>query len=81
MIGRAAYSDGVPLWSETHQDDLNTYYETHHLVVAEETAVEPEPSPSASQTNPKPHRESMMGKGYAARPNTKNFSHKPIKMA
>lgn len=50
MIGRAAYSDGVPLWSETHQDDLKAYYETHHLVVPEETAVEPGSSPSASQT-------------------------------
>jgi len=40
MIGRAAYSDGVPLWEETKQDDLKEYYESHHLVVPDETAVE-----------------------------------------
>jgi len=27
MIGRAAYSDGVPLWSETVLDELDNYYE------------------------------------------------------
>ncbi len=43
MIGRAAYSDGVPLWEETKLDELKEYYETHHLVVPDETAVEPEP--------------------------------------
>lgn len=43
MIGRAAYSDGVPLWDKTKQDDLKEYYEIHHLVVPDETAVEPEP--------------------------------------
>jgi multicomponent Na+:H+ antiporter subunit G len=45
MIGRAAYSDGVPLWKETKQDDLKEYYESHHLVVPDETAVEPDASP------------------------------------
>ncbi len=54
MIGRAAYSDGVPLWKKTKQDDLKTYYETHHLVVPEETAVavssvEPETNTSSIQ--------------------------------
>ena len=39
MIGRAAYSDGVPLWEETKLDELKEYYETHHLVVPDETAV------------------------------------------
>jgi multicomponent Na+:H+ antiporter subunit G len=43
MIGRAAYSDGVPLWDKTKQDDLKEYYETNHLVVPDKTAVEPEP--------------------------------------
>lgn len=45
MIGRAAYSDGVPLWDKTKQDDLKEYYETHHLVVPDETAVESNQSP------------------------------------
>jgi multicomponent Na+:H+ antiporter subunit G len=49
MIGRAAYSDGVPLWKKTKQDDLKTYYETHRLVVPDETKVEPESPPSTSQ--------------------------------
>ena len=49
MIGRAAYSDGVPLWEKTKQDDLKEYYETHHLVVPDETAVEPDTSPTTSQ--------------------------------
>lgn len=43
MIGRAAYSDGVPLWDKTKQDDLKAYYETHHRVVPGETAVAPTP--------------------------------------
>ena len=46
MIGRAAYSDGVPLWDKTKQDDLKEYYESHHLVVPDETAVEPDTMPS-----------------------------------
>ena len=49
MIGRAAYSDGVPLWENTKQDDLKEYYETHNLVVSNETAVEPDTSPTTSQ--------------------------------
>lgn len=53
MIGRAAYSDGVPLWEETKLDELKEYYETHHLVVPDETAVgsktdAPAPPPSLS---------------------------------
>jgi multicomponent Na+:H+ antiporter subunit G len=50
MIGRAAYSDGVPLWEKTQQDDLKEYYETHHIIVPEETAVEPNTTTTASQT-------------------------------
>lgn len=49
MIGRAAYSDGVPLWEKTKQDDLKAYYETHHLVVPDETAVDLDAAPSPSQ--------------------------------
>jgi multicomponent Na+:H+ antiporter subunit G len=49
MIGRAAYSDGVPLWEKTKQDDLKEYYETHNLVVPDETAVYPDTPTSTSQ--------------------------------
>ena len=55
MIGRAAYSDGVPLWDKTKQDDLKEYYEAHHRIASDKTAVgsvEPAPPPSTPKFNP-----------------------------
>ncbi len=42
MIARAAYFDGVPLWSGTLRDDLRGHYRTtdHSLVVEAEPSAE-----------------------------------------
>ena len=48
MIGRAAYYHGIPLWQQTHFDELKGKHNPHNQTVAGITPPDSEPTPPPS---------------------------------